>query len=95
MTLTLTNYENYLVWVGLVHAPLEGLRLSDLPKIEAAKKAFVCERFDGDRTVELEADLAPILRAAWGAFPLGKIARTDDLPAAVERVTKQLEVKKE
>lgn len=90
-TLNLTHYETYLSWFALVHAPMEGLRLSDLPLLESMKKKLVVnERFDGDREVELNADGLRLLRAAWSAFPLGKIARTDDLPEAVERVTAQL-----
>ena len=89
-TLTITNYENYLLWFAAVHSPLDGLRLSDLAHLEALKKLFQTERFEGEKSVEISPTLFPYLRAAWEAFPLGKVARTDDLPAAVERVGNQL-----
>jgi hypothetical protein len=89
-TLNLDNYSNYLAWFALVNSPLEGLRLSDLEKLEQAKKLFVCDRFEGERAVELPNELLPLMRAAWDNFPLGKVARTDDLPGAVARVSEQL-----
>lgn len=90
-TLTLTMFENYLAWFALVHSPLDGLRLSDLDTVEKAKKRFVCDKFDDKRTVELAADEAHILGLAWRNLPVGKLARTDDLPDAVKSVTAQLE----
>lgn len=89
-TLTLNTYENYLLWFAAVHAPLDGLRLSDLPKLEAAKKLFQCERFDGDRTVEVPTDIMPYVKATWEALPIGKLTRTDDLPATVAAVSAKL-----
>jgi hypothetical protein len=58
--------------------------------VEAAKGLFRRERFDGEIQVEVSSDLLPLLRYAWENLPVGKVPRFDDLPAAIERVTKQL-----
>ena len=89
-TLTINAYENSLLLLAIVQSPLEGLRIADLPRVEAAKGLFRRERFDGEIAVEVPSDLVPLLRHAWDNLPVGKIPRFDDLPAAVERVTKQL-----
>ena len=90
-TLNVTAYDNYLLWFACCHSPLDGLRLADLPRLEAAKKLFQGrERFDGAVAVEVPADLLPYVRAAWEALPVGKLVRVDDLPDAVARVTAQL-----
>lgn len=90
-TLSLNTYENYLLWFAVVHAPLDGLRISDLPKLEEAKKLFVHEEpINGERQVEVSAELLRYLRATWDALPVGKLARTDDLPIAVKSITEKL-----
>lgn len=89
-TLTLAPIENYLLFVALTQAPVEGTRLSDLTGLDAAKKLFQCPAFEGTRDVEVSHENLKYIRACWEALPVGKIPRTDDLPAAVEAVTKQL-----
>lgn len=89
-TLNITPVENYLLFVATSSAPVEGTRLSDFPKLEAAKKLFQCDPFDGSRPVEVPNELLKYVRACWDALPVGRVPRTDDLPAAIDNVTKQL-----
>lgn len=89
-TIAITNFENYLLWFACVHSPLDGLRLSDLPKLEECKKLFQRERFEGEHSVEIPAELMPYVRAVWESMPIGKLARTDDLPSAVTSVSEKL-----
>lgn len=89
-TLNLNGLENFLLWTAVTKGKIPNTSLEDLDNLFAARKLFVCEPFEGERTVEVPAPLVAYVKAAWRGLPVGELPRTDDLPDAVKAVTEKL-----
>ena len=89
-TLTVNNFENYLLWFAMTKGKIQGVSLDDLDNIMAARKLFISAPFDGERAVEVDMKYMPYIRAAWSGIPVGELPRTDDLPDAVKSVAEKL-----
>jgi len=90
-TLTLTSFENYILWFAMTKSKIVGTSaVDDLDNIYAARKLFVSPPFEGEKSVELPQKLVAYVRAALSALPVGEMVRTDDLPDAIASVREKL-----
>lgn len=90
--ITLKPDHGQLLYTACVEAPLRGLTLADLDRIDTIKKlVFVAE----ETTVEIGADLLPLLRKLWAALDYGSLRRVDGLADRVREVTALLNPPKE
>lgn len=84
VSLILKEENAVLLHHACVHAPLQGLRLADLARIDTLKKLLVAAKGEGGHTVEVPSNLVSLLTQLWEAIDIGTLHRIDELAGMIQ-----------